>query len=139
MEPLPKYLNAIRDFPVLKNITDTRSWFSLVNQVAKYAQLQDLLAPFRPFLSPKQKFEWSDELNKTFANSKTAIVNAIQRGVEIFDLTRRTCLRPDWSVRGIGYFLLQKHCDCKSSIPDCCQSGWRIVLPGSRFLSSAET
>ena len=70
---------------------------------------------------------------------KTAIVNAIQRGVEIFDPTRRTCLRPDWSNRGIGYFLLQKHCDCKSSIPDCCQFGWRIVLAGLRFLSSAET
>ena len=33
VEPLPKYLNAIRDFPVPKNITDIRSWFGLVNQV----------------------------------------------------------------------------------------------------------
>ena len=57
VQPLPKYLNAIRDFPVPKNITDIRSWFCLVNQVANNAQLRDLLAPFRPFLSPKQKFE----------------------------------------------------------------------------------
>ena len=27
-----------------------------------------------------------------------------------------SCLRPDWSKKGIGYFLLQKHCNCESSI-----------------------
>ena len=27
VEPLPKYLNVIRDFPAPKNITDVRSWF----------------------------------------------------------------------------------------------------------------
>ena len=115
VEPLPKYLNAIREFPVPKNITDIRSWFGLVNQVVNYAQLRDLLAPYRPFLSPKQKFEWFDKLNKVFANSKTAIVSAIQRGVEIFDPARQTCLRPIWSNLCIGYFLLQKHCDCTVS------------------------
>ena len=106
VEPLPTYLNAIREFPVPKNITDIRSWFGFVNQVANYAQLRELLAPFRPFLSPKQKFEWSDELYKAFANSKTTLVNAFKRDVEIFDPSRRTCFRPNWSNRGIGYFLL---------------------------------
>jgi len=65
-------------------------------------------------------------------------VKAIRHGVEIFDPTRRTCLRPDWSNREIGYFLLQKHSNCPTGIPDCCNSGWRITLDGSRFLSSAE-
>ena len=138
MEPLPKYLNAIRDFPAPKNITDVRSWFGLVNQVASYAQLRDLVAPFEQFLSPKRKFEWSDELDRAFAASKLAIIDAIRHGVEIFDPTRRTCLRPDWSNRGIGYFLLQKHCSCDSCIPDCCEFGWRVTLAGSRSLSSAE-
>ena len=58
--------------------------------------------------------------------------------MEIFDITRRTCLRPDWSNRGIGYFLLQQHCSCSSRVPDCCPGGWRITLAGSRFLSPAE-
>ena len=138
VEPLPKYLNAIRDFPAPKNITDVRSWFGLVNQVASYAQLRDLVAPFKQFLSPKRKFEWSDELDRAFAASKLAIIDAIRHGVEIFDPTRRTCLRPDWSNRGIGYFLLQKHCSCDSCIPDCCEFGWRVTLAGSRSLSSAE-
>ena len=138
IEPLPKYLDAIRDFPSPTNTTDIRSWFGLVNQVSNYSQLRDIMAPFRPFLSPRCKFQWSPELEDAFRASKEAIVEAIRQGVEIFDLQKRTCLRPDWSKRGIGYFLLQKHCSCASGVPDCCAGGWRITLAGSRFLNSAE-
>ena len=138
IEPLPKYLDAIRDFPSPASTTDIRSWFGLVNQVTNYAQLRDTMAPFKPFLSPRCKFAWSNELEAAFQASKNAIVEAIREGVEIFDIQRRTCLRPDWSNRGIGYFLLQQHCSCPSGLPDCCPGGWKITLAGSRFLSSAE-
>ena len=117
VEPLPKYLNAIQQFPTPKNIKDIRRWFGLINQVANYAKIRNLMAPFKPFLSPKRKFEWNDNLDKAFARSKDAIIDAIRHGVEIFDPTRRTCPRPDWSNRGIGYFLLQKHCACPSTLP----------------------
>ena len=139
IEPLPKFLDAIRDFPTPSSTTDIRSWFGLVNQVSNYAQLRDTMAPFKPFLSPKHKFVWSPELDEVFASSKRAIVEAIQEGVRIFDISRKTCLRPDWSTNGTGYFLTQKQCPCTSSIPDCCPDGWHIILAGSRFLSSAES
>ncbi|KAL9972701.1 hypothetical protein ACROYT_G019061 [Oculina patagonica] len=138
IEPLPKYLDAIRDFPSPTTTTDIRSWFGLVNQVSNYAQLRDIMEPFKPFLSPRCKFSWSPQLEEAFQLSKEAILSAIRQGVEIFDMQKRTCLRPDWSRRGIGYFLLQQHCSCPSGIPDCCPGGWRITLAGSRFLSSAE-
>ena len=138
IDPLPKYFSAIRDFPTPTSTTDIRSWFGLVNQVANYAQLRDIMAPFRPFLSDKQTFQWNDELEEAFQASKEAIVDAIREGVEIFDPNRRTCLRADWSKKGIGYFLFQKHCSCSSQLPGCCPSGWRITLAGSRFLQSAE-
>ena len=138
IEPLPKYLDAIRDFPSPTSTTDIRSWFGLVNQVANYAQLRNVMAIFKPFLSPHCKFSWSHELEEAFQQSKEAIISAIREGVEIFDTQKRTCLRPDWSTHGIGYFLLQQHCSCPSRIPDCCSEGWRITLAGSRFLSSAE-
>lgn len=138
IEPLPKYLDAIRDFPSPVSTTDIRSWFGLVNQVTNYAQLRDTMAPFKPFLSPRCKFSWSPELEESFQASKRAIIEAIRKGVEIYDMQKRTCLRPDWSRRGIGYFLLQQHCGCASGVPDCCPGGWRITLAGSRFLSSAE-
>ena len=138
IEPLPKYIDAIRDFPTPTSTTDVRSWFGLVNQVANYNQLRELMAPFKPFLSPRHKFAWCQELEEAFQASKTMIIAAIREGVEIFDVHKRTCLRPDWSCKGIGYFLLQQHCDCRSNSPDCCPNGWRITLAGSRFLSSAE-
>ena len=118
IEPLEKYLSAIKDFPVPKSTTDVRSWFGLVNQVANYAQLRNELALFKPFLSPKEQFRWSPELDKAFHSSKSAIIEAIRKGVQIFDLSKRTCLRSDWSNRGIGYFLLQQHCHCPSALPN---------------------
>ena len=138
VEPLPKYINAIRMFPTPKSSTDIKSWFGLVNQLSSYAQLREMMEPFRPFLSPKTKFEWNSELDKAFESSKEAIVSSIRHGVQIFDINKRTCLRPDWSRKGIGYFLLQKHCLCLNSLPDCCENGWRVTLAGSRFLSDTE-
>ena len=138
IEPLPKYLDAIRDFPTPTSVTDIRSWFGLVNQVANYAQLRDLMAPFRPFRSPKCTFYWNDELESAFQQSKEGIIAAIRHGVEIFDPQKRTCLRTDWSKKGIGYFLLQKNCDCDDPLPQCCEDGWGIILASSRFLQPPE-
>ena len=136
--PLPKYIDAIQTFPVPNSTTDIRSWFGLINQASNYGQLRDVMTPFRKFLSHKQKFYWDDELNKAFENSKATIVDMIREGVRIFDAKKPTCLRPDWSSRGLGYFLMQKHCGCYPVVPDCCEDGWRITLAGSRFLSDTE-
>ena len=43
VDPLPKLFSAIQDFPTPTNATDIKSWFGLVNQVATYAQLQELM------------------------------------------------------------------------------------------------
>ena len=51
--PLPKYLDAIRLFPAPKNLTDIRSWFGLVNQVAGYGQLQRHWTPSGPSSAPR--------------------------------------------------------------------------------------
>ena len=138
IEPLPKYIDAIAGFPTPTNNTDIRSWYGLINQVSNYSQLRDNLAPFRKFLSSKTKFYWSEELDRAFEKSKLDIIASIKTGVQIFDMDKPTCLRTDWSTRGIGYFLLQKHCHCKEIMPDCCPTGWRITLAGSRFLQKAE-
>ena len=137
-QPLPKYLDAINDFPTPQNVADIRSWFGLVNQVSNYAQLRDIVSPFKPFLRPCVPFNWTPELVERVHTSKKAIVDAIRNGVEIFDINRRTCLRPDWSKLGIGYYLSQKHCFCTSDLPDCCNNGWKVTLVWSRFLHGAE-
>ena len=138
IDPLPNYLDAIRDFPTSRNVTDIRSWFGLVNQVSNYAQLRNLMAPFKPFLSPRHPFFWIPVLEDAFQSSKKAIVEAICNGVEIFDVKRKTCLRPDWSKQGIGYYLSQKRCSRESEMPNYCDDGWRVALVGSRFLYGPE-
>ena len=115
-----------------------RSWFGLVKQVAHYEQLRGKMAPFKHLLSPKNQFDWTQDLGELFEQTKREIVDAIKEGVQIFDLKSKTCLRPDFSKVGIGYYLCQKHCDCKSELPDCCENGWRVTLAGSRFLEPSE-
>ena len=95
IEPLPKYIDAIRTFPTPKSTKDIRSWFGLVNQVSNYAQVRDYMTIFRPFLSPSYKFFWSPVLDKAFEESKELIIQSIREGVQIFDMTKPTCLRPD--------------------------------------------
>ena len=85
-------------------ITDVRSWFGLVNQVAHYGQLRKLVEPLRPLLSSKTKFFWDEKMQQSFDESKEKIVEAIREGVEIFELGRWTLLRTDYSKTGIGYF-----------------------------------
>ena len=139
VEPLPKYLDAIRNYPTPTCTTDIRSWFGLINQVSHYSQLTELMEPFRRFLSPKEPFEWTVDLESTFQASKERIVEAIQQGVRIFNPSLPTAVIPDWSKTGVGFWVVQKHCSCEHiGPPDCCTSGWKIVLAGSRFLSSAE-
>ena len=137
--PLPRYIEGIKNFPTPTNITDIRAWFGLVNQVGHYGRLIDIMAPFKPLLSPKVKFSWSDELDAAFHRSKSAIVDAITDGVMIYDPARHTCLQTDYSGIGLGYWLRQKYCNCSSLLPDCtCPDGWKVVLAGSRYLRDAE-
>ena len=105
MEPLPKYPDAITTFPTPEKIGDIRSWFGLVNQVAHYEKLIELMAPFRPLLSSKATFYWSEELQKAFDKSKDLIVSAIRKGVEIFEPSRPTNSRgKPWKVTSLSLF-----------------------------------
>ena len=139
VSPCPKSIEAIQNFPTPKNITDIRSWFGLVNQVSFAFASAPRMAPFRPLLKPGAKFTWTKELNDAFQESKTVIIKEIQHGVEIYDKSLPTCLITDWSREGIGYWLLQKHCDCHTQQPLCCKTGWKVTLIGSRFTSGAES
>ena len=111
ISPLPKYLDAIRDFPQPVNITDISLWFGLVNQVSAYGQTRPLMVPFRHLLSSKAPFVWTPDLE-----------SAIERGVDIFNPSLPTCLCTDWSKEGLGYHLLQKKCCCTGSMPLCCNA-----------------
>jgi hypothetical protein len=82
---------------------------------------------------------YSTHLDGLFQCTKEAIVADIQHGVRIFDTQRPTCIMTDWSKQGIGFWLLQKHCNCTEMQPLCCKSGWHTTLVGSRFTHQAES
>lgn len=139
VQPCKRYLQAISEFPTPQNITDVRSWFGLLNQVAYAFAMAEKMAPFRDLLKSKSPFKWDENMNKLFEESKITIIKAIQKGVQIFDKSRPTCLTTDWSKSGIGFWLSQKHCNCPSNEPFCCRTGWQVTLVGSRFTHPAES
>ena len=117
VRPCSRYLEAIRDFPQPRNITDIRSWFGLVNQVAYAFSMAERMHPFRKLLNNGKRFTWSPELEDIFRESKVVIVQEIERGVRTFDKTKPTCIATDWSKEGIGFWLFQKHCRCSPIRP----------------------
>ena len=84
-------------------------------------------------------FQWTDELDRLFHESKEIILKKMKEGVHLFDPSRPTCLATDWSVDGMGFFLMQKYCQCLRKTPACCQNGWKLCLVGSRFTHPAES
>ena len=150
IKPSEATLKAISEFPTPQNITDVRSWFGLVRQVAYAHSVSDDLAPFRDLLKhnggKQPTFFWTPELQRLFEISKKHLVDSVVKGIETFDSERWTCLQCDWSKQGIGFLLLQKHCNCPEPPPStqtssdmCCNTGWKLVYAGSRFTNSAES
>ena len=58
--PSNRLISAIRDFPTPKSITDVRSWFGIVNQVAYAFAQSRLMQPFKSLLKKNQTFFWND-------------------------------------------------------------------------------
>ena len=44
-----------------------------------------MMVSFKPFLSPKASFSWTEELHDTFIRSKEEIIKAIEQGVCLSD------------------------------------------------------
>ena len=139
VKPSSKFLDSISQFPTPKDITGARAWFGLVNQGAYAFSMAKHMRPFRHLLKPSTKFQWTEELDSLFKNSKQAIIAQIKNGVRLFQPSRPTCLITDWSTAGIGFLLMQKYCNCPKRTPLCCKEGWKLCLAGSRFTHAAET
>ena len=141
VSPSDELLSSIANFPSPQNITDARSWFGLVNQVAWAYSLGSIMQPFRDLLKPSARFLVDDPtVLHAFKQSKAMIVDLVKDGISAFDTSRTTCLAPDWSKSGMGFLLLQKYCDCDlTRAPVCCPEGWRLVFAGSRFCTPAES
>jgi hypothetical protein len=137
--PTERILSAIRDFPTPESITDIRSWYGLVHQVAYAFAQAPVMAPFRELLSKMTPFYWDENLSKIFMASKDRIISEVKNGVKTFETHKATCLFTDWSRTGIGFVLTQKQCECEGENPQCGNGHWNLIFAGSRFLKDAET
>ena len=94
--PSADTISAIRSFPMPSQptITDIRSWFGLVNQIAPFLASSSMMAPFRELLKSSnlngKKVYWDAELKKTFENTKTALCEVASNGLTY------------WSSWGLG-------------------------------------
>ena len=126
------------EFQAPTNITQMRSFFGLVNQVSFTFSMKDTMAPFRELLRPSAEFYSDERLQKLFEEAREEIVTKVETGVKMFEMDKVTCLATDWSKEGVGFFMFQKNCDCKTVKIGCCKDGWQVVLAGSRFLRQNE-
>ena len=141
LKPTERMIDSISNFPAPTSTKEVKSWFGLVNQVAYAFAHSHVMAPFRELLRKNCKFYWDSALSSIFEQSKREIVECVKDGVKMFSLARVTCLATDWSRIGIGFFLLQKYCDCTDMLkaPVCGPGHWKLVFAGSRFLRDPET
>ncbi|XP_069985567.1 uncharacterized protein [Penaeus vannamei] len=122
-------VSAIRDFPTPANVTDLRSFISLVNQLSEFTpSIAATAQTLRPLLSPKRTFIWTADHDEAFRRVKEALSQPPV--LAHFNLSLPIVLQTDASrLYGIGYALLQDHG----------QGRLRLVQCGSRFLTDAET
>ena len=71
--PSEKVLAVSRDFPVPEDITDARSWFGLVNQVAWAYLIGPIMQPFSELIKTNNTFHRDDNLNKLFEGPKETL------------------------------------------------------------------
>ena len=141
IKPTIKMLKAIKEFPTPTTIRGVRGWFGVIAFISYAFAFSAAMHPFRELLEKKRKFYWDSTLDELFARTKEYVIEQVVEGVKIFEIGRVTCVATDWSKTGVGFFLLQKHCDCTefAKAPLCGPGHWQLTFAGSRFLKDPET
>ena len=145
--PDPMKVQAIKEFPEPKNVTDLRSFLGLANQFGDYApDLRHAMEPLKPLLQKKNVYAWSKDHTDAMDNVKNIITGpqCLQR----FDPKKPTVLLTDASRKGLGFVLIQT--DVKPEANEDAMADMvtrhtakkipkgKLASCGSRFLSSAE-
>ena len=132
--PSKSILEVILSFPIPKTLTDARSWFGLVNQVAWAYSLDPVMLSFCELVKRDSHFIWNKSLEDAFEHSKKVVINLVQKDISTLEKDQATCLAPDWSKEGIGFLLLQRYCSCTiNKAPVCCPEGWCLIFASGRF------
>ena len=113
--PSDHILSAIKNFTKATDLTNARSWCGLVNQIAWAYSTSPIRELFQELVKHKATFQWNSTLDQLFQQSNKLLISKVEEGITTFDIYRPMCLQTDWSKTGIGYLLLQKYCQRKST------------------------
>ena len=118
-KPADERLDAIRSFQMSNapSISDIRSWYGFVNQLAPFLATAPIMEPFRDLLKkPSGKHVyWDDQLHAKFKQAQNTICQLAKDGLAYYDKTRPTAVITDWSKEGVGFVVLQQYCGCSSA------------------------
>ena len=80
VKPLPKHTEAVRTYPTPVNITDTRSFMALLQQVVYCYAISPAMAKFKHLLKP---WNWTEDINDVFEEAKKVIAEKVEEGVKL--------------------------------------------------------
>ena len=74
----PAKVEAIKEFPAPKDLTNLKSYLGLANQLGEFCpDLKQSLEPIKPLLSGKNAYAWNEELQKSFDKSKEVLCSCL--------------------------------------------------------------
>ena len=124
-----------------QTITDIRSCFELVNQLAPFHATSPMMAPFRDLLKSTRTFGkkvcWDHKLMHIFEQTNLEICKLAEQGLAFYNSTKETSIITDWSKLGHGFVVLQKHWEYIGEIDP--QNGWKLAFCNSRHLLLGES
>ncbi|XP_063888607.1 uncharacterized protein LOC135115606 [Scylla paramamosain] len=142
-KPTEDRLSAIRHFtmPSQPTITNVKSLFGFVNQLALFLATGFIMEPFRNLLRKPtwRKVYWDKQLQQKLGQVKETICELAKNGLPFYNCTRPMAAITNWSKESIGFVILQQYCSCVSpEAPLCCKGGWCLALCGSCYLTPAK-
>ena len=66
--------------------------------------------------SASAEFYWDEKLQELFEEVREEVDQKVEAGVKMLDMDRIT----DWLKEGVGFFMLQKYCNCQDIKTGCC-------------------
>ena len=127
ISPDPEKVKAIVDLPAPGNISQTRSFLGMVNQLSKFTDhLADKTKPIGDLLSEKNSWSWGQAQDKAFKQIKQCLISPPV--LALYDTNKKTKITSDASSYGLGGVVLQQQDD----------DTWKPVAYFSRALTNTE-